>query len=316
MSLDDKIDRILQNTTSIQSDLAAYQQSNDTRVLILEDKLNKCIEKLEQFESGRDPAALSDAESIAIRAELELTKQQALKNNICFHGISSKPNENVEDTAKALLKSIGLPWRRERVVGIYRTKPSNNSPGFIIMKMASFEQKMEIFRAKKAKPLLKVKDLGLNLPHEESRIFANNHLTPYYSALLSKAKSLSLDGYFKSIWLSNNGIMVKLQDDSQSCVKSEDELIKIVSDISSVVLSSDNDEGINGTTTRSTEEPENFVTPRPSKRAPRASKTAVRRRKASTDPLDSSTDSPAKTGRGRPRKAAKTASRQLIHKKK
>lgn len=171
-------------------------------------------------------------------------KQQQLRCNICIHGVPAQNGENIPQLFSSICSALKVKLAATGVVSSYRTKPSHRSPGLIIVKLNSLDKKLEIVAAKRSHPKLSL--ANLNLSPANKLIYINNQMTPHMSAVFYKAKSAIINGHCKTAWLGANGIMIRLQDDSTTCVSSADSLDKLIA--ATIPLESDSssvaDEGI------------------------------------------------------------------------
>lgn len=219
-----KLDRILDNTEVTKNELMSYKKSNDARVSQLEVKLDECLARLSECEKRNSPANIGPSPTSDI-AERELIKQQSLKNNICISGIPSIENENAIDTISKVFTALGFISDDGDIAAAYRTKSRPNSGGLLIVKFTSFEKKLELLSSKKKKRQLSL--YNLKLGSKDSLVYIGNQLTPYYSSLFYKAKKAIGDGFFVSRWLSNQGVSVKLHDNTIHKIKSEEDIMSL-----------------------------------------------------------------------------------------
>lgn len=231
ISMEDKINRILENTDATRLDLAQYQQSNDLRVTQLEATVKNLEDRLFFCESKMQ--SVNERATTPSVIEVELAKQQAIKMHVCISGIPLTTNENPLHLAKAVFAAIGMNAACDDIVTAYRTKPSKLSSGLVVVKLASFETKLEIMAAKKRKAKLNISHLNRGFKGT-SQIFINNHLTPYFATMFFRTKLAISEGLLSSRWLCNQGINVRLHDDSVHTIKSVEELDALVADIEPV----------------------------------------------------------------------------------
>lgn len=227
-SINSKLDAILTCVSAVRDELSDYKKSNDANINTINVRVDANDEKLAELE--RKLAALESARpnETNIVKDSELLKQQQLKNNICFHGIPLKENENLHDIVKAIGSAIKVKIGPNDVISVHRTKPSQRSPGLIIVKLSSYEKKMEIMKAKRTKEKLFASQLKMKLEPANKMIFINHQMTPYYSTLFYKAKAAAVDGRLKNCWIGGGCLCLRLTDNTQTVVKSCDELEAIV----------------------------------------------------------------------------------------
>lgn len=197
----------IETVSSIVEVNSATLQSIDARVLQLE-KLNTDIQ--------------SNVTTI------EINKQHQLSNNITIHGIPFTKEENTSNIVASLCHSLKVAILPADIVKSYRTKGSPASPGLIVVKFSNFDNKHNILKAKRNVTNLKLSELDLGFV-DDSAIFINNHLTPYFARLMYLCKKLIPQESMHSCWVSSIGISVKLADDKIHTVKSRNDIDEIVS---------------------------------------------------------------------------------------
>lgn len=222
-----KIDRIVENTDATRKDFGEYQRTNDARVVKLEtaleeltSRLSECEAKLTQSNAVHPECSLSDGDR-------EVFKQQLLKNHVCISGIPSLNNENPAVIAKAVFDAIGVTTD---ITSAYRTKPSRITSGLIVVKLPSFESKLEVLKAKKLKRTLSIQHVNIGAKGN-SLVYINHQLTPYFSSLSFKAKLAIKEGLLLSRWLTGNGLNIKLPDGHVHTIKSEAELNSLTQNV-------------------------------------------------------------------------------------
>lgn len=233
LSLENKIDLILSNTSATRNELAEYRSANDRRVNGIEAQLATALARLDKLEQSKTEPGNLDV----IVSERELMKQQAIKNNICIHGVPLEPKENVMHIAKKLCTALKVKIKESDIVGAYRTKPSTKTSGLIVIKCASFDLKVSIMEAKRKFPKLCVSNIT-NFDCDKL-VYVNHHLTPYYSKLYFKVKNARINGYFVSERLSGHGIIARKHDNTTITIRSSADLERAISNIEPVVAVSD-----------------------------------------------------------------------------
>lgn len=196
-----KIYRIVHNTDATRKDFVDYRRTNDARVGNLEAELKEL--------------ALSNAVQPEVSiCGVENAKQQVLKNNMCISGIPKLNNEDPAVIVKAAFDAIGV---KTDIITAYRTNKLMKTSGLIVVKLPSFEFKLDVLKTKKAKPNLSIQHINIGAK-VNSLVFINNQLTPYFSKLAVK------EGRLESRWMSGNGLKIKFLNGSIRTVKTEAEL--------------------------------------------------------------------------------------------
>lgn len=156
----------------------------------------------------------------------ELQKQQQLRNNLSIMGIPPLRDEFVSSTVMKILNALGCNPVNEDLVTAYRTNGKNSS---IIIKLSSFEKKIDILNAR-AKKTIRVKDIANVEPSlAENIIFVNLHVTPFFGKLLQEGRKLVKEKRFFSCWLASSGACVKLVENGNPVnFRSSEELQRIV----------------------------------------------------------------------------------------
>lgn len=140
----------------------------------------------------------------------ELSKQQALKNNISILGCPKINDENVSEVAIMVFKAFGASFIKSDFSSVYRTtgiKPNFTS---IIVKFASFEKKLLALNSKTDKPV-KVKDVFVG-QQSNVQIYLNNHVTPFFGRLLAAGRQAVKEEIIHSCWIGTTGCLVKMEE--------------------------------------------------------------------------------------------------------
>lgn len=146
----------------------------------------------------------------------ELTKQQALKNNISIFGCPKINGEVVVNTALAIFKAFGSEFSPTDFEAVYRTEGKKPSFSSIIVKFVKFENKLAVLNSKEKKQL-KICDV-FDGNKSNAQIYLNNHVTPYFGRLLAAGRQAMKDKLIHSCWIGATGCLIKLQEDGKSII--------------------------------------------------------------------------------------------------
>lgn len=242
-----KLDDISATTSATRSEWADYRCQTDDKIKVISsavDDVHSKVKSLEQkiLQMEKRKPGLAQTSNNNDGISVELLKQFNLKNNVCIHGVPADANEDVHQIVKAIASLLSVEFGSGDILSAYRARPSNRSPGLIIVRLSSFEKKMQILTNKRKKKTLKVNELNLNLTKPDNKIYINSHLSPYFSSIHQKAKQACDEGKIKSCWIASNCVTIQLPNDERVLVKSLDELYAIVGS------SSSSNEKINGRT--------------------------------------------------------------------
>lgn len=229
VDISQKLDVILASISANRLEVTEYMNVNDRKVDAITERVDQNDSKFEELESRL--AALEKAKpcEAVLTHERELLKQQQLKDNVCLHGIPYRENENLKEIVKAVGNAIKVRIGSSDIVRVHRTKPSEKSPGLIVVKLSSFDMKLKVMEAKRSTAKLTVGHLKLRLEQSNSPIYINHQMTPFYSSLFYKARQAAADGYCKTCWINGSGLSIRMNDDSVVAIKSADELESLAS---------------------------------------------------------------------------------------
>lgn len=279
-----KMDNLMIATNATLKQLTDYMGVNDGRVDALSTQLDQHDDKFASLDL-RLAALENNTPAVEnLTTERELLKQQQLKCNICFNGIPAAEDENITNILKAIWTAIKVKVSPTDIINTHRTKPSQRSPGLICVKFASYDKKTEVMTAKR-KVKLTLADLNLSLSPGQRRIFANHQMTPYYSTIFYKARYAQANGCIKTSWIGNNGMNLRLNDDSIKVVKSISEFDSVVVAATPIELQSSSDE--DSTSAVLTPPVTNSVKKKKKKRTPVVKLVRLKRRLENDSPTNS-----------------------------
>lgn len=155
--------------------------------------------------------------------EQELSKQQALKNNISIVGCPKYDDENVTETVIKIFKAFGVHFKPTDFSGVYRSMGKKPSFTSIIVKFKDFEKKLAALNSKAKKPI-KMSDV-FGASQSNAQIYLNNHVTPFFGRLLSVGRQAVKDERIHSCWIGTGGCLIKLDETSKPItIRSLDDL--------------------------------------------------------------------------------------------
>lgn len=148
---------------------------------------------------------------------IELHKQNKLRNNITISNVPVNPNENLYDIVRSILILIGIPNFKVDDLEVARRVPGSRS-SLIIAGFRDYAFKADVMKKKSSK-MLKVSDIfDLQKGDANSRLYINNHLTPFYSKLSFHGRQALYNRLIHSCWVSSNGFLVRLNENSNPIV--------------------------------------------------------------------------------------------------
>lgn len=179
-----------------------------TLVSKLEDTINKLIDRVQIVENN---ASELRKEIEDIRLDLECEKQYGRSKNFIVTSIPFTANEDVPDKIIGLLKEMNIELKKEEITA--HRLPSPRSPAPIVVQCTTRATRDSVVRrSRKLKPTTSL--ISNNLP--QRAIFFNDHMTPYFSELMRRAKEAKDKCGFKYIWLNGNRIMMKKNNESKA----------------------------------------------------------------------------------------------------
>lgn len=233
----DVLNEVKNTTADTNSILSTYMSDTNKKIDEVSSKTDKNGEKIASLEERMlKLEAKSEAASLSGDTS-ELSKQQALRNNICIHGVPYTEDENLNNILTLLSEAIDVPINAANYSKVYRTTSKPNNPGIIIVCFADFSKKIEILNARKAKPNLTVGDLKMNV-NQTNKVYINNHLTPFFGRIHRAGRLAVNEGKLYSCWMSMNSICVRQAENSEriyiKSMKELQDLLNVESTINSI----------------------------------------------------------------------------------
>lgn len=149
----------------------------------------------------------------SVATDIELHKQQQIRNNIAISNVPIVPNENLYEIIKSVLSCIGI--QGFAVDDLANAKRVQNSKSrLIIASFRDYDMKVAVMK-KKLASVIKVSDLfEQDTSAPNPRIYINTQLTPFYSKLSFRGREAISSKLIHSCWVASRGFLVKLNDDS------------------------------------------------------------------------------------------------------
>lgn len=170
--------------------------------------LNTANDKIKNLEKYTN-ALKEEIDALKVTSECE--KQYARSKNIIIMGIPTQKEENITQEVMKLTTAMGAPLKKEEIT-VHRlpSKDETSPPPIILQCKSRATRDLVVRTARKIKPKLPMIQEGAPV----KPIYFNDHLTPYFTQLMIKAKSLQRDRKFKFLWLDGNRIMLKKDEKS------------------------------------------------------------------------------------------------------
>ena len=161
-----------------------------------------------------------------LRAEIEFINQQGRINNVEICGVPEKRNENIMSVIKNVGSALGTTISDQDIVtghrvARYSKDETTRDPKNIVIKFTSLAKKVELLNAAKLK-----RNTGIyanNIGYgENTKIYVNEHLSPYYKTLHKKAREFCKNFNYKYCWIKEMKIFIKKEDNSRAiCISNE-----------------------------------------------------------------------------------------------
>lgn len=181
-------------------------KSNIEEMTATIDNLNRRIAALES-----KPSIVPDRTKTTSDA---ITKQDALRKNICIFGIPFSANENLDEVIASIGSAVGFIINKNDVTNAHRAGTNNV---LIIATFTNFRKKLEFLSAKKSKRSIRTSELGLTADVPDQPVYVNNHLTPYFSRIFNMGRKAVAEKVLAACWVSSNCICVRKTESSEMC---------------------------------------------------------------------------------------------------
>lgn len=174
-----------------------------------------------------------------LETNIEILKQNQLKNNICISGIPVDIVQSM-DTAEIIVTIadvLGMQLNRSN----FNAYTVANSK-FIIVHMFNIKEKLALVSIVREKKSLLAEEV-FGQTQSNNRIFLNDHLTPYFNRLFVLARKAKAEGILASVTSYGGKIKIRKSNNDIPIIiyteKQLQECIGVDGDISSISLNSD-----------------------------------------------------------------------------
>lgn len=154
-----------------------------------------------------------EATANTLQYTIELEKQSKLRNNITVSNVPSIKDDNLNVIVLNIFNFICAGVSEDDIISTYRL-PFNN---IIVVKFSSFEAKAAVLDSKSNRKIL-LSDI-MSTEHtplrNDTQIYVNTHLTPFFGHILGKGRQLVREGKLHSCWMGNSGINAKLAENDE-----------------------------------------------------------------------------------------------------
>lgn len=144
-----------------------------------------------------------------VKIEIQEMQQYSRNRNIEVVGVPLTENENVYAVTEKLANTINIQYDRKEISTAHRLPSRNGHHPNIVIQFVSRSTRSEWLQAAKGKNL-DAKNLSAHLP--TSKIYVNEHLTPFYKSLLGRARKLKKEHLVDFVWCKDGKVFVRRQD--------------------------------------------------------------------------------------------------------
>lgn len=211
----------LMKQVATKDDLVDIKQQIQSYTNETNEKLSTMDNKIEKVMSNN---ASNSSKIEYLEIQLELLKQDRLKNNICVSGVPVDMiiDNNTHDPVISIAKKLGVEINNSH----FSSYAVANSK-FIIVCFYNLRHKQSILNKIRVKRSLMVEEV---FTHESnSQIYLNDHLTPYFNKLYLMARNAKKDGKIFSAMSYGGKIRVrKTSNDAPILITHESQLQNII----------------------------------------------------------------------------------------
>ncbi|KAI5641014.1 hypothetical protein NE865_06670 [Phthorimaea operculella] len=194
------------------------------------DKVKKIEDRMTQLENAkRDQANAMQIRLDKIENDLNEREQWSRMSNIEIKGIKPSANENLFNVVIALGNHIQYPIQKAQINFVTRvpTRDPQFTKPIIVCFNSRYVKEDFIAAARSSMKTSPITPITLGLAGTE-KIYVNDHLTPHFKTLLTKAKKIKEDKGFQYLWVKHCKIFFRKTDTSPIInIKSERDLIKL-----------------------------------------------------------------------------------------
>lgn len=216
--------REIRKTQCTKDDFTKYEKAISKQFSAVENRISSNTTSIETME-----VRLKNVEESleASKYDAEIAKQNLLSRNLSIVGIPMMENENLRALIVKLGTLVDCQVKNSDIFGTYRVHYGNKPTDIIIAKINDLRIKHE-FLKKKAMKQLRVNDILEKPTNNNSFIYINNHVTPFFGRLLAEGRRIVKDYKFHSVRLTKTGCQIRLDDGGTDQIyRSVDELRKL-----------------------------------------------------------------------------------------
>lgn len=194
-----------------------------TQILNFSTATNEEMVKLKNTVNAVESKANDQQEQISLlQANVEILKQDQLKNNVSIAGIPVNlvDGTNSDEVIINIASKVGVELSKGQFTS--HTVANNR---FVIAQFYDFKHKQMIINQLRLGKKLIVKEIFANASSNDNQIFVNDHLTPYFSKLYLMARNAKKEGKLYTVSSANGKIRVrKHSDDIPISISNESQL--------------------------------------------------------------------------------------------
>lgn len=161
----------------------------------------------------------------SLQYTVELEKQSKLRNNITVSNVPSLKDDNLNKIVLNIFNFICAGVSEDDIASTYRL-PFNN---IIVVKFTSFEAEAAVLDSKSNRKIVLSDIMSTQSTplRNDTQIYVNTHLTPFFGHILGKGRHLVREGKLHSCWMGNSGINAKIaENDEPKKINSVADLLK------------------------------------------------------------------------------------------
>lgn len=212
----------LVSVCATKTDIANLMQQVATHTEETNKKIAEANERIGQaIESGTK----NTERIVQLETNIEILKQDQLKNNICISGIPCEnlQTNNTADIVIAVARALEVDIPRN----CFTSYPVARNK-FIIVNMFNAKYKQTLLSKIRTKKSLMVEEVFKNAS-SNGQIYLNDHMTPYFNQLFSVARKAKKQGDLASVTSYGGKIRVRKQtDDAPVIINTEQQLSTLI----------------------------------------------------------------------------------------
>jgi hypothetical protein len=202
--LDSKFSELKSNIETINDSLVNLQVSCNT----LKSENDSFREKLTELEAKN---VTLESTVKGLNLKLDALEQYTRGDNLIVLGLPFTANENILAVVENIAKAIGVTFNANAISTAHRLPSRRAAHPPIVVRFSSRIVKYEWLKCAKIKKHLYSKDVHPSLT--ESRIFINEHLSPFSASLLSGARRLLAERKIQHAWTRDGRVLVRQTGD-------------------------------------------------------------------------------------------------------